>query len=86
MARHQTQSGTRVNIHVADTGPGIRPADQARLFAAFSRIEMTGQPAAPGTGLGLHLSSKLAEVLGGRISCQSEYGRGATFQLELMEQ
>jgi protein-histidine pros-kinase len=67
---------------VTDTGTGIRPEDQARLFQAFTQV---GEPGAmrQGTGLGLHLSQRLAELLGGELSCQSEYGKGSTFTLRL---
>jgi light-regulated signal transduction histidine kinase (bacteriophytochrome) len=51
-----------------------RPEDQAKLFAALE-----------GPALGLHLSQKLAEVLGGRIECRSKYGVGSTFTLRIAE-
>jgi protein-histidine pros-kinase len=71
-----------VEIRVHDTGVGIRNADQARLFKAFTQVEsLTRQQ--EGTGLGLHLSQKLADALGGTIVCESEFGRGSTFTLRL---
>jgi signal transduction histidine kinase len=70
-------------ISVADTGVGIRPEDQARLFQAFEQLNGPGRERQQGTGLGLHLSQKLAELLGGHISLQSEYGKGSTFTLVL---
>jgi PAS domain S-box-containing protein len=72
-----------IELRVADTGVGIRPEDQAKLFAAFSRVESKSNRALEGTGLGLHLSQKLAELLGGRITCRSEYGKGTTFIVRL---
>ena len=74
-----------VEIGVRDTGSGIRPEDQAKLFLAFTQLDPTAQRCQEGTGLGLHLSQKLAEVLGGRIECRSEYGVGSTFTLRLVE-
>jgi protein-histidine pros-kinase len=65
-----------------DTGIGIRNEDQPKLFEAFSRVDM-GQRGREGTGLGLHLSQKLAAFLGGRISVESELGKGSTFRLTL---
>jgi protein-histidine pros-kinase len=64
---------------------GIRVEDQAKLFQAFTQIDNAGKPRREGTGLGLHLSQKMAEVLGGTISFQSEFGRGSTFSLILVE-
>lgn len=72
-----------VEFSVADTGIGIRPEDRARLFQAFSRIEDGGIRHNEGTGLGLHLSRKLAALLGGEISFESEFGSGSTFRLTL---
>jgi protein-histidine pros-kinase len=71
-----------VEIRVIDSGVGIRPEDCAKLFTAFARL--TPQIAgAEGTGLGLHLSQKLAELQGGRIGFTSELGQGSTFVLSL---
>ncbi len=72
-----------VEFRVMDTGIGIRPEDQAKLFNAFSQLDSTTIHRHEGTGLGLHLSQKLATLLGGRIHFQSEYGKGSTFALIL---
>gem|GEM_PF-4097754 len=73
------------SIAIADTGPGIKPEDQAKLFDSFARLENGGVKKQEGTGLGLYLSRKLAELLGGKISLESEYGKGSTFRLILSE-
>ena len=75
-----------VEIGIHDTGAGIRPEDGAKLFAAFTRVNISNPKAPEGTGLGLHLSQKLAELLGGKITLKSEYGKGSTFTLVLPEQ
>ncbi len=72
----------RIWIRVADTGGGIPEEKLERLFRPFDRLdaESTG---IEGTGLGLALSQRLAEAMGGRIEVQSEVGRGTTFSVEL---
>jgi PAS domain S-box-containing protein len=85
-AEQRAESGSRaLEISVEDTGVGIRPEDQAKLFAAFSRVAARTGRVQEGTGLGLHLSQKFAEALGGRIELKSDYGRGSTFTLVLPE-
>jgi protein-histidine pros-kinase len=64
-------------IHVIDTGIGIGAEDRAKLFKAFQQV---GAPRKrDGTGLGLYLCQKLAELLGGGIELESEHGRGSRF-------
>ena len=72
-----------VEISIGDTGKGIRPEDQPRLFEPFTQVDISKTKIREGTGLGLHLSRKLAELLGGQITFQSEYGKGSTFTLAL---
>jgi len=78
---HRTSA---VVFRVSDTGSGIRPEDQERLFEAFARGAAAPRPS-EGAGLGLHLSQKLAALLGARIEFQSVYGQGSTFALVLSE-
>jgi protein-histidine pros-kinase len=82
--RRAEGGGTLTEFAVADTGVGIQEADQAQLFQAFTQVGPPRKRRFEGTGLGLHLSQKLAELLGGRITFQSEFGRGSTFTLTLM--
>jgi protein-histidine pros-kinase len=81
--RHKTDASSATQVSVVDTGIGIRAQDQAKLFAAFSRVDIESGQAYESTGLGLHLSQKLAERLGGRITFRSEFGVGSTFTLEI---
>ncbi len=73
----------QVRVAVRDTGIGISAADQARLFEAFSQVGESAARKAEGTGLGLHLSTKLAGLMGGRLVVRSEPGRGSEFTLHL---
>lgn len=68
-----------VTFSVADTGIGIALHDQERIFEDFVQIESELQKKVKGTGLGLPLSRKLAELLGGRVWVDSELGKGSTF-------
>jgi signal transduction histidine kinase len=70
-----------VEFSVKDTGSGIRPEDQDKLFQAFSQLNSSRR--LEGTGLGLHLCQKLAERLHGSITFESEFGQGSTFRLTL---
>jgi PAS domain S-box-containing protein len=80
----ETERGS-VRIAVEDTGVGISEADQGKLFGAFSRVNSARLKAPEGTGLGLHLSRKLAHALGGEITCRSEAGKGSVFSMILPE-
>jgi signal transduction histidine kinase/CheY-like chemotaxis protein len=75
--------GSHVVIAVSDTGIGIAPEDQASIFQEFAQIENPLQRKVNGTGLGLPLSKKLAELLGGTISVESTPGAGSTFSLSI---
>ena len=74
-----------VEIQISDTGLGIRPEDQARLFQAFAQLDTSSTRRHEGTGLGLHLSRKLADLIGGRIELSSVPGQGSRFSLRLPE-
>ena len=68
-----------VVFSVADTGIGIAPKDQERIFEEWEQIEGKLQKTAKGTGLGLPLSRKLTQLLGGNAYVRSELGVGSTF-------
>ncbi len=72
----------RLRIGVTDTGPGLGPAELARLFTPFDRLgaETSG---VEGTGLGLTLSKRFVEAMGGRVHVESAVGVGSTFAVEL---
>ncbi|HXM44859.1 MAG TPA: ATP-binding protein [Bryobacteraceae bacterium] len=75
--------GDHVKFSVADTGIGIAPEDQERIFQDFAQVENPIQKRVKGTGLGLPLSRKLAHLLGGEVQLTSGLGAGSTFSVVL---
>jgi len=70
-----------VEVSVSDTGIGIEPEDQSRIFYPFERVDGSLERSYHGTGLGLSLTKRLVELHGGRIWVQSEgQGKGSTFR------
>jgi signal transduction histidine kinase len=77
------QADGAVEISVSDTGIGIAPEDQARVFEEFRQVGTTDAQKSEGTGLGLTLAKKFVELHGGRIWVESELGKGSTFTFAL---
>lgn len=75
--------GDRIRFSVVDTGIGIAAEHLPSLFQDYVQIDSSIQKRLRGTGLGLSLSRKLALMLGGDVSVQSEAGRGSTFSVDL---
>lgn len=74
------QEGERARVIVADQGEGLDEEQQARVFGKFERLGRSGDG---GSGLGLYISRRLAEAMGGSLSVESAKGQGARFILEL---
>ena len=78
-----------IQIDVSDTGIGISPQQQKKLFTSFSQAENNTTRKFGGTGLGLAISKSIIEMMGGKIWVQSELGKGAvfsfTFKIDLVE-
>jgi signal transduction histidine kinase len=74
-----------LTIQVSDTGVGIAPIDQARIFEEFEQVNpgSRGNSAKRGTGLGLTISRRLARFLGGDLTLESDVGKGSVFTLWL---
>lgn len=79
------RSGTWVVLQVVDSGVGIAPSDLDRIFDEFEQVNAgpRGDSMSRGTGLGLAISRRLARLLGGDVSVESELGRGSTFTVWL---
>ena len=74
--------GARLRFEVEDTGPGMTPDEQAHLFEAFTQAS-AGRQAFEGAGLGLAISRKFAQLMGGDLRVRSAAGQGATFICDL---
>lgn len=79
----ETAKDVQFRVDVQDTGIGIRPEDQKRLFGAFEQIDGSISRHFGGLGLGLALSRQLIVAMGGSIAVQSEPGQGSTFSVTL---
>lgn len=73
----------QLHLRVSDTGIGIRPEDQERMFVEFSQLNSSNGKKYEGTGLGLALSKRLVEAHTGRIWLESEFNEGSTFHVLL---
>jgi signal transduction histidine kinase len=70
-------------VSVSDTGPGIPPEEQTRIFAQFHQVDSSNTKTKGGTGLGLAIAKQIVEMHGGRIWVESTLGKGSTFQVQL---
>jgi signal transduction histidine kinase len=72
-----------VRVEVADEGPGISEADMKKMFGKFARLSAQPTGGEHSTGLGLSIVKRMVEAMNGRVWCESEFGKGATFIVEL---
>ena len=81
-ADREGATGPCLRVEVEDTGPGISPDDQDKLFRHFEQTK-TGQQAGTGTGLGLAISREFVRLMGGDITVSSQVGKGSVFVIHL---
>ncbi|MBL8826851.1 MAG: response regulator [Planctomycetaceae bacterium] len=79
----QSLREVRLRFTVTDTGIGISPQDQERIFAPFTQVDASSTRRHGGTGLGLAIASDLTRAMGGTLSLKSELGRGSVFSFVL---
>lgn len=77
---------TKLIITITDTGRGIKKEDIDRLFKKFERLEEDRNTSIEGTGLGLAITEGLAELMGGKITVISDYGKGSTFKFVVIQE
>ncbi len=77
---------TKLIITVSDSGRGIKKEDIDRLFKKFERLEEDRNTSIEGTGLGLAITESLAELMGGKVTVISDYGKGSTFKFVVVEE
>ncbi len=78
-----TASNGSFTVAVRDTGPGIDPADQIKIFGEFQQADSSSTRAKGGSGLGLSIAKRIVEMHGGRIWVESTPGEGSTFSFTL---
>jgi signal transduction histidine kinase len=78
-----TPTDATIRISVQDEGQGISPDDMKKLFGKFARLSAQPTGGEHSTGLGLSIVKKMVEAMNGKVWCESEVGRGATFIVEL---
>jgi CheY-like chemotaxis protein len=85
--KHSCIDGDNVFLHfiIEDTGQGMKPEDQARLFSEYLRFNSGTNRTTEGTGLGLNITKKLVLLMGGNIEAESEYGKGSKFTVSVKQ-
>ena len=88
IVRGEKKGGTEVEMQftVQDTGIGIRPEDQGKIFEGFKRVDLIRNRNIQGTGLGMAITKRLVEAMQGTITLQSIYGQGSSFTAVLPQQ
>ncbi|MCL2022176.1 MAG: ATP-binding protein [Betaproteobacteria bacterium] len=81
----QEDENVTLQFIIEDTGQGIKPEDQKRLFSAYTRFNAESNRTTEGTGIGLTITKKLIELMDGAIEVKSEYGKGSVFTVTVKQ-
>jgi len=84
-ADEKSDTSVMLLFTVKDTGMGIRPEDMNRIFSDYTQLDTRQNRWIEGTGLGLAITKKLTEMMGGRITVESEHGKGSTFKISILQ-
>lgn len=82
-SQDSSSQASTIRIEIQDEGPGISPEEMTKLFGKFVRLSARPTGGEHSTGLGLSIVKKMVEAMQGRVWCESELGKGATFIVEL---
>ncbi|MDR0852190.1 MAG: response regulator [Clostridiales Family XIII bacterium] len=82
----ENEDGLWLVSSVKDTGIGIRPDDLQKLFSEYNQVDTKSNRKIEGTGLGLSICKNMVELMGGTISVESEYGKGSTFSIRILQE
>ncbi|MCL2720217.1 MAG: ATP-binding protein [Treponema sp.] len=80
-----TGGGVMLRFIVEDTGQGFLPDDKKRIFSEYLRFNAVANRSTEGTGLGLNITKKLVEMMNGKITIESEYGKGSIFHVTIKQ-
>ena len=81
--KERTNDKAKLSFSVKDTGIGVKQEDMDKLFTAYERLDEQKNSGIQGTGLGLDISRRFAELMGGSLICESVYGEGSEFILSI---
>lgn len=83
--KQHSEDAILLEIAIEDTGIGIKEKDIKKIFGTFNRLDMEASRTEEGTGLGLAVTNRLVEMMGGNLAVKSEYGKGSVFSFGIVQ-